>query len=943
MSTSTILRGGGGKTLTPALLALAALLAASLLAVSPAHAQSPTDPASITISEPLGSLSLGSTFELTATITDSNGDPVPDGTAVTWSPPPEPTAVLTIRSTMTTAGRAHAQFIIVATGNASINISAGSVTQTKVISVGVPVPGQPPDPAAISLSAPASSRQTAGSFTVEAFVTDANGAVVPDGTPISWEMSGSLGQNARFTATSQDRVTTNGIASATYTVDPASASILAIARSGGASGSTTFDVPSPAPPTIRVTLELDSHEEWELVQVGDTVTFTATVTDAAGAAIADGTTISWLQAWSSGTGPLPLTEVSADSQTASGSASATYRAVSSGRRIAMSVTAGTGQNSAGDIVSHGNVGAYPDAPDDLALSLRLIADSDNIVPTDSTLRVSATLTHTGVGQSFYYVSDGALRVVGSQEWADNGRNRLLIAGQTVQGLSFADPDTCEGVSADGQTDWTCTVQLDGASIHIPSGTPDGTFTISGVITVNGREYRDELEITIGSVDEIAEVQFDFAEQTIGADRGKPYPSSVPAGGNTRFRLSILNENGGASATGSVGSVLLTTTGGALSTTLGGGCGGGSVTCRIPASAITGENADRINVTLAHPGADKASATMVRATVITNDGETFTPPPLTVTFEGTAETLAISEPMAGLLAHATDADGDNRDTLKLTVTAADAAGNDVELPYRAPRATITGPDDKTVTSGLSVVWTEDGDDADNNHDRFTRDADDAVQATITVTAPATAPLATGEYTLELRTDGKTASQTFAVIGAVDSVTLGEPSGSPWVNGRVSLTATARDAGGTPVPDGTPVEWSSQNVGDSTVLVQLSVDRVTTGGTATAEYVAVNAGTAAVKASAGDLADVSLVSIAAESPTPPDDAPEPRLSDGLTSRHPGSYTVWAGSAETTASALLAELSGVSAISLASEGIWLRYAGVGSTDFTIRSGAVLWLTAE
>ena len=794
---------------------------------------------------------------------------------------------------------------------------------------------QPPDPAAISLSAPASSRQTAGNFVVRALVTDANGVPVPDGTPISWEMVGSLGQNARFTATSQDRVTTNGIASATYTVDLASAWILAIARAGGASASTRFSVPEPAP-TLLVTVELDSHEEWDLVQIGDTVTFTATVTDAAGAAIADGTAISWAPV-------LGLTEVSADSQTASGSASATYRVVSSSLTTNRWVTATAG-NEPNRAIGLGivRIGAYPDAPDDLALSLRLVADSDNIVPTDSTLRVSAALTHTG-GTQVLYVSDGALRVVGSQEWAGNGRNRLLITGQTVRRFTLTEPGACEGVSADGETDWTCTVQLNGASIHIPPGTRDGPFTISGVITVNGREYRDELEITIGTVDEVAEVQFDFAEQTIGADRGQPYPSSVPAGGSTRFRLSILNENGGASATGSVGSVLLTTTGGALSTTLGGGCGGGGVTCRIPASAVTGANADRIVVTLAHPGADKAGTATVRATVITNDGESFTPPPLAVTFVGDAETLAISEPTAGLLAHATTEDGDNRDTLKLTVTAADAAGNDVELPYRAPRATITGPDGKTVTSGLSVVWTEDGDDADNNHDRFTRNAADAVQATITVTAPATAPLTTGEYTLELRTDGKTATQTFTVIGAVDSITLGEPSGSLQVDGRVSLTATVRDAGGTLVPDGTPVEWSSQNVGSSAVLVRLAADQVTTDGTATAEYIAVNAGAAAVKASAGDFADVSLVSIAPQPPTPPDGAAEPRLSDGLTSHSPGSYTVWTGSTETTASALLAELSGVSAISLADEGAWLRYASADSPDFAIARGAVLWLTAE
>ena len=938
--------GGGGKTLVPALLALAALLAAALLAASPAHAQSPTDPASITINEPLGSLAVGSTFELTATITDFNGDPVPSGTAVTWETFVSTGQVVatSLSSTTTAAGRTHARFLVITPGSVIVTASTGPVTDARVLLVGVPVAGQPPDPAAISLSAPASSRQTAGNFVVRALVTDANGAAVPDGTPISWEMSGSLGQNARFTATSQDQVTTNGIASATYTVDPASASVLAIARAGDASASTTFNVPSPPAPTIRVTIELDSHEEWELVRVGDTVTFTATATDANGVATADGTTISWqLVGTSGGSRPTPLIEVSADSQTASGSASATYRAVSGNRRIVLLVTVGSGQNSVGGTVSRGNVGAYPDAPDDLALSPRLIADSDNIVPTDSTLRVSATLTHTSGSQSLF-VSGGALRVAGSQEWTGVGRSRLLIAGQTVQGLSLADPDTCNGVSADGQTDWTCTVQLDGASIYIPPGTPEGTFTISGVITVNGREYRDELEVTVvapGAVDEVAEVQFDFAEQTLGADRGEPYPSNVPAGGSTRFRLGILNENGAASATGSVGSVLLTTTLGALSTTIGGGCEGSGATCQIPASAVTGANADRIVITLAHPGADKSGAATVRATVITNNGESFTPPPLTVTFEGTAETLAISEPTAGLLAHATTADGDDRDTLKLTVTAADAVGNDVEVSYRSPRATITGPEGKKVTSGLSVIWTEDGADADDDHDRFTRNVNDAVQATITVTTPAAAPLTAGDYTLELRTDGKTAAQTFTVIGAVDSVTLSEPRGALWINGTVTLAATVRDAGGTPVPDGTPIEWSSQSVGDSTVLVRLSADLVTTDGTATAEYIAVGAGTTAVKASAGNLADVSLVSIAAAQAAP--GAAAPRLSDGLTSRNAGSYAVWTGSAETTASALLAELSGVSAIIRAGNDGWLRYAGAGSTDFAVARGAVLWLAAE
>ena len=77
--------GGGYRTLVLALLALAALLAASALTLAPAKAQTPGPPASIEISEPLGSLSLGSQFQLTATVTDASGNPVSDGTAVTWS------------------------------------------------------------------------------------------------------------------------------------------------------------------------------------------------------------------------------------------------------------------------------------------------------------------------------------------------------------------------------------------------------------------------------------------------------------------------------------------------------------------------------------------------------------------------------------------------------------------------------------------------------------------------------------------------------------------------------------------------------------------------------------------------------------------------------------------------------------------------------------------
>ena len=781
--------------------------------------------------------------------------------------------------------------------------------------------------------------RTAGRFVVTATITDANGAPVPDGTPVAWEMDAALGVEAAFTPVSVDRATANGMASATYAVTSTSAvSVLATARAGGAVVTRLVNVPLtwPAESLAGVTLT-SSAPSWKLLKIGETITVTATVTDANGAAVSDGTTITWVTGFASVSAP-QLIRVSADTQTSSGLASATYRVAVGADGSAAWVTATAGGLSGTLLIF--NAGAYLEPPDDLALSLHLPADSDNIVPADSTLRVGAALTYTGQAQRLN-VSDGTLRVAGSQEW-ESGRRRLTIAGQTPPTYSAASPDTCKGVSFDGQTDWTCAVELDNATIHIPAGTPDGTFTISGVITVNGREYRDSLEVTVvapDAIDEVAEVQFDFAEQERGASRGEPYPANVPVGGETKFRLKILNENGAASAEGSVGSILLTTSAGVLSTRIGGGCvGGGGAACQIPVSAITAANADQIDVVLTHPGPNKSGRGEVRASVLAIDGESFAPPALSVAFAGEAASLAISEPAGSLLSTATDAD-DNRDLLKLTVSAADTAGNSVAVPYRAPRAVVRDPDGKVATNGISVVWTEDGDDSDDTHDRFTRNAADAVEATIRVTAAA-APLKVGVYTLELRSAGQSATREFTVVGGTDSVTLSEPTGDLRVNGAVSFTATLSDAEGNPVPDGTPVSWAERSTGQSAVLVRLAADGATTDGASTAKFIAVNAGTAVVSAESGGVRDVALLAIA---PAPPAEAaaqPEPQLRESLSNQGAPGLTAWLGEAETSASALLDALSGIAAIQLWASDRWLRYSG-GADDFTIPPGAILWLS--
>ena len=502
------------------------------------------------------------------------------------------------------------------------------------------------------------------------------------------------------------------------------------------------------------------------------------------------------------------------------------------------------------------------------------------------------------------------------------------------------------------------------AIAVPDSASDGEFVISVSATVNGVAYTDALTVTVREVDEVAQVALDFATRPDAVDDA-PYPSSIAPGETTRLRLSVLNDNGEASGpddADGVASILFTTTAGAFSrgafapvslivslrplSSYSANCegGNGQQTCSVDLTNLGADNADRIVIFLAHPGADKAGTAQVRATVITNDGESFTPPPLSVTFTGEAASLAISEPTGSLFRAATDAN-DDRDTLKLTVSAADAAGNDVEIPYRAPHAVVRGPDGKVVTSGVSVVWTEDGNDADNAHDRFVRNTADAVEATVRVTAAAADPLETGVYTLELRTAGKSATREFTVVGEADSVALSEPEGELRVGGTVSFTATLRDAEGNPAPDGTPVSWAERSTSQSVVLVQLTADGATTGGAATATFLAVNSGSAVVSAESGEAREVALLSIVAPpSATVAEQAASPH--ESLSNQGAPGIATWQGESEIKASALLDALSGISSIQLWVINRWFRYAVAdgqaipGSSDFAIQPGAVLWL---
>ena len=612
----------------------------------------------------------------------------------------------------------------------------------------------------------------------------------------------------------------------------------------------------------------------------------------------------------------------------------------------------------------------------LELELSLADDSDNIVQAGGSVRVAAKLVYIDTYRQLDITEPGTLSVAGGIDWETNGRRQIDILTQTIHNIGSAPP--CAGMTIDGPTTWTCELELEDSTLVVPVGTPDGVFTINGVVEVDGLAYRSSLDVTVGTVDEVASATLDFATDIApgastdtptnnwtGDDR--PYPSELSIGESTTLQLSVLNENDTASAAGEIESILLTTTAGTLSLLNldYAACvdEGDEYTCQVPVNLLDATNSDNILIELEHPG--EAATATVRATVIDMDGEEFNPAPLTVTFLGPPETLAISAPDSPLLNIGTPDSGENRDDLDqliLSVTAADSAGNAVPVPADVRLAELRDSAGELVWSeaggatqnGLRIDWPfyERGEndqllDADRTmrgiQPGLLRDPAGNLQVEIDIDAEAAAPLAAGEYTLELRAGGITATQQITLSGAPAAVSLSKPQGDGVTTqgGEITVTATVTDANGNPVTDGTPVTWAEPRItGETAVLVQLSIDPVTTDGAASASYLVVGSGASYLRASAGSGADVVLFD------APPPTALPASPAEALTRRAPGGVSVWLGVGQTTASALLADIPHTRSIRTLRDGQWLRYSLTfdgrvtpGSIDFTVYPGDILW----
>ena len=622
-------------------------------------------------------------------------------------------------------------------------------------------------------------------------------------------------------------------------------------------------------------------------------------------------------------------------------------------------------------------------PADLRLEMGLVEDSDDVVPPGVERRVAVQLIYSGGYVPLQVSADSWLRISGSVEWEDRDRRRLGLARQETQYLGDAPPcksrtifTRVRGLAINESVSWSCDLALDGARFVIPPGTPDGAFTISGNIVVNGRDYPVELEVTVGAVAEVASAKLGFAMDIAPGDStdtpalnniadDRPYPDAIAVGESTTLQLAVLNERDKASHTGEISSLVFTTTGGTLSLAnpVGDCVGGGGSSCQVPVDLLTTDNADDIRVTLTHPGLEQLGAGVVRALVVSKDGDTINADPLTVTFLGPAESIAIAEPATAVLNYDPpdpDSEEDTRDLLKLSVIASDVSGRTVPLTAPFGRVIVRDPDGRLVWNGSSyevqngmrVDWPlrerdddgalVDGDSSKSGiQPKYIRDADGNLQVQIDIEADEAAQLTKGEYTIELRAIGETAEQTFSVGGEPAEVALGEPTGSTEDGGRLTVTATLTDADGNLVGEGTRVSWEEGSVGSHVVLVQISAEARTSGGSASATYLVVGRGTAWVRASSGEATDTRVMFNLGAPAAPPALA---NPAESLSSHRPGAFASWLGVGATSASALLAGLDGIDSISVWRNGAWLRYevvdgaaAGDG-VDFEVRRGEIL-----
>lgn len=521
-----------------------------------------------------------------------------------------------------------------------------------------------------------------------------------------------------------------------------------------------------------------------------------------------------------------------------------------------------------------------------------------------------------------------------------------ITGRGPGGSLFIDPDPASGRSGckqdpDDNLVWNCVLESYVAEVI---GFSEGDYTISVrnssvKLTVDGEQFTETLQaaiatLTIGEVVEVASVSLDLAEGET--------PLRSAGGSGIDLILSIINENGAAADPSAIASIFVTAPVLRLSTESGNGGSCNVAVCQWSPTSVRrlgGTGAADILLTAASEIPVKRT---ISVQVVTTSGENFSATSPELTFSGSADALTLLQPEGSLLNIATSAD--DRDKIRLQVTAQDNTGIDAEVPTRLS-VTIRNPQNGTVASNL-IRRSQTGADADTEGRVFIE---------LQTLTDSEAPLPIGAYTLRVSRSGiSAAEQTFNVAGPAAEITVSGTTIRGSSGGlEVTVTAVVDDANGEPVADGTPVVFATTATTDPGGAQLLSLGGggtvLTENGIARNQYLALSSGTAVVTAAADGKTGFALLRVsAAANPLPTPVSPG---AAGLSSTDTNNYASWISDISTSAGELFGDLRSRSVDSIwkwdRARRAWVSYGEVrsrvipGSNDFSITLGDILWLS--
>ena len=504
--------------------------------------------------------------------------------------------------------------------------------------------------------------------------------------------------------------------------------------------------------------------------------------------------------------------------------------------------------------------------------------------------------------------------------------RLLgSAGLEVEkaGLGGLSTGQCQ-VANERSNRWRCELTSYTANALVPRNIALGSYTVSGNARLLGLTFRYDVT-EAGATYSEGRTWDDFstapATRTLTVSDAREVdsatlklidgePSVIAAhSGQTRLRLSILNENGGPSHPKQILLIFITTSRGSLSLVGGGTCG---IVCTLTdeqlADFAPGDTA-AIDLILT---AGQSGIASVKATVnAVVGGGTITTEPLDIAFSGAASTISFAAP-SGSLHHLSGGD-----PVTIMIDASDVHG----IQARVPRLqlSVLDPDGNLVSAARIKAEQED---------------DEIVLTTLETREGGLTP---GLYTVRARSGSMTADQVFTVSGPPAQIEIEtNPPAGTRIGQIVAITATITDARSARIADGLTVRF--QPINEQAFFLVGDGEESSDGGRATA-YVAITQGGSGVLAiSAGDQVNIAPL----RSNAPARDASSPLVSD----KTPDGRAVWlAATNVSTQFVPRLRSAGILGLWIRGDNEWLGYAVEGgqrvpgSVQFAVRTGQVVY----